>query len=295
MIRSLLVSAIAVSAFCNTASALNTRTWVSGKGVDQAGCGPVASPCRTLQYAHDNTTPGGQIDVLDSAGYGALVIDRRISIIADGSLAGVLAQPGADAITISASSTDDVVLRGLFIDGAGAGRHGITFLGGGLKLQKCLIQNFNNNGLWIKDTTTSTSVIVEDVDISAVGTALYSTTDNLQLNMLNSRVLTGGNGIQLNTVANSRFYISNTSVIRGYTGIFISGSDQMVLDGVTISGMGTGIQSNAGKLLIGRSTITGSGTGLTVGSARTFFTFGNNQISQNTTDIVGTAQSVALK
>ena len=86
------------------ASALNARTWISGKGVDQAGCGPAASPCRSLQYAHDQTSAGGEIDILDAAGYGSLVITKAISIVNDGAgLAGVLAA-GGRAIEINCGS-----------------------------------------------------------------------------------------------------------------------------------------------------------------------------------------------
>ena len=84
------------------ALALTTRTWISGKGVDQAGCGPIATPCCTLQYAHDNTADSGEIDVLDSAGYGSLRIGKSISIVSDGALAGVLAPAdGGAAIQIA--------------------------------------------------------------------------------------------------------------------------------------------------------------------------------------------------
>jgi hypothetical protein len=54
-----------------------SRAWVSGHGVDQAGCGSPASPCRTLQYAHDNiVVAAGEIDVLDPAGYGPITITK---------------------------------------------------------------------------------------------------------------------------------------------------------------------------------------------------------------------------
>src|SRR5471030_2519696 len=61
------------------------RAWVSGHGVDQAGCGAPTSPCRSLQYAHDQAVnAGGEIDILDPAGYGALSITKGISIVNDG-------------------------------------------------------------------------------------------------------------------------------------------------------------------------------------------------------------------
>ncbi|MCG4712409.1 hypothetical protein L0P28_16900, partial [Dorea formicigenerans] len=64
--------------------ALNNRTWVSGTGTDQAGCGPLATPCRTMQYAHDNTAAGGEIDVKHAAGYGTLTITKSITILNEG-------------------------------------------------------------------------------------------------------------------------------------------------------------------------------------------------------------------
>ena len=62
-----------------------TRAWVSGHGTDEAGCGQVPAPCRTPQYAHDNiVAAGGEIDILDPAGYGSITIKKAISIINDG-------------------------------------------------------------------------------------------------------------------------------------------------------------------------------------------------------------------
>src|SRR4051794_15750079 len=104
---------LVVVSLTTQAYALNTRTWISGSGNDQAGCGSIASPCRTLQYAHDNTAPGGEIDVKDSAGYGAVSINKAITIVGGGSLAGVLASAGTIAIRIIAGANDGIVLRGL--------------------------------------------------------------------------------------------------------------------------------------------------------------------------------------
>src|ERR1700731_3788240 len=47
------------------------RTWVSGRGTDAGGC-PVTAPCRTFAFALTQTAAGGQIDVLDPAGYGTV-------------------------------------------------------------------------------------------------------------------------------------------------------------------------------------------------------------------------------
>src|SRR5471032_915995 len=91
---------------CGPACASSNRAWVSGHGVDQVGCGAPTAPCRSLQYAHDNiVAPGGEIDILDPAGYGAVTITKAISIVNDGvGTAGVQASQG-EAINIQAGPT----------------------------------------------------------------------------------------------------------------------------------------------------------------------------------------------
>src|SRR5579872_5760289 len=115
------------------AHALSTRAWVSGHGNDAAGCGSPANPCRSLQYVHDFIiAAGGEIDVLDPAGYGAVTITKALSIVNDGvGTAGIQASSGATAITINASSSDNVTLRGLSIDGLGSGGNGVALGSGG--------------------------------------------------------------------------------------------------------------------------------------------------------------------
>ena len=56
-----------------------TRVFVAAQGADSNPC-TFAMPCRTFQHAHDVVAPNGEIDVLDPAGYGALVITKSISI-----------------------------------------------------------------------------------------------------------------------------------------------------------------------------------------------------------------------
>ena len=101
-----------------TVSAQSNRTFVSGHGDDTAACTPVA-PCRSFSHAISVTNPGGEVIVLDSAGYGVLNIGQAVSITApDGIYAGITATTGT-AVTINASGAR-VMLKGLTINGAGA-------------------------------------------------------------------------------------------------------------------------------------------------------------------------------
>src|SRR5258708_40169916 len=108
----LATSAVLAIGLTAPAWAASNRVWVSGHGVDQAGCGAPTKPCRSLQYAHDNVAGGGEIDILDPAGYGAVTITKAISIVNDGvGTAGVQATSGG-AIIINAGPADEVVALG---------------------------------------------------------------------------------------------------------------------------------------------------------------------------------------
>ena len=70
------------------------RTFVSGTGTDSGTCTRTA-PCRTFAFALSVTTAGGEIDVLDTAGYGPVTIIHAIGIVNDGAgTAGITAGSG---------------------------------------------------------------------------------------------------------------------------------------------------------------------------------------------------------
>jgi len=126
------------------------RTFVSATGSD-AKCRPpcctFASPCRTLQRAHDYTSAGGEIEVLDPAGYGQLTITKPISIQGHG-FAEIFPGAGGTGITINAGAPDRINLSGLIVDGAGQGRTGILFnKGQSLTIEYCVVRGVTANGI----------------------------------------------------------------------------------------------------------------------------------------------------
>src|SRR5262245_6327741 len=56
------------AALCATMSLAQQRTFVSGSGSDANACSRTA-PCRTFTQALSQTSAGGEVVVLDSAGY----------------------------------------------------------------------------------------------------------------------------------------------------------------------------------------------------------------------------------
>src|SRR5215471_7392386 len=88
------------------------RTFVSGGGSDLNPCSRTA-PCRTFGQAISQTNSGGEVYVLDSAGFGAFAITKPVSIVApQGVTAGISVFSG-DGITINAGASDVIILRGL--------------------------------------------------------------------------------------------------------------------------------------------------------------------------------------
>ena len=268
--------------------------------------GPVASPCRTLQYAHDNTSDGGEIDVLDAAGYGTIQISKTISIINDGvGTAGVLTTPGQDGIKINTVPTAAVVLRGLTVDGGGVGQNGIVFYAGGsLTISNCVVQNFagNSNGagngilLWPNSGSqivTITNTTVSDNQYiglsylpggSAGGTLTVDRVTATRNGIVGIAVYTlGSSGISIGSMSNS---LASNSI----TGIQVIGGN-FVLDNVLAfqnSGKGilaTGDGNHSTTLTLGRSSagnnganISTHGDDLTTDNNTTLLSYGDNHI-----------------
>lgn len=129
--------------------AIAQRTFVASSGVDNPLCS-IVSPCRGFAAAIAATASGGEVIVVDSAGYGSLTITTPVSIIAPaGVYAGISVLPGTDGVTINAGP-GEVVLRGLTINGQG-GANGIHVVAGGsIHVEDCIVANLSNAGVFIE-------------------------------------------------------------------------------------------------------------------------------------------------
>jgi len=138
-----------------------TRTWVSGLGDDAQPCSR-AAPCKTFAGAISKTASGGEINVLDPGGFGAVTITKSITIRSDHVEASVLVA-GTNGIIVNAGVNDIVVLEGLDIDGLGSGIHGVNILAGKqVYFIRCSIRHFMQNGINMTNSTTGGRVFVND-------------------------------------------------------------------------------------------------------------------------------------
>jgi hypothetical protein len=151
---SLIAAAILSNGVLLMPAQAQTRVFVAAQGSDANPCS-FALPCRTFQHAHDTVTAGGEIDVLDPAGYGALTITKAISIQGHG-FSGVSVAGGGTGIAINAGATDAISLNGLIIEGSGSGTFGVVFNSGrSLVVENCVVRNLTTGGLQFLSNSTS--------------------------------------------------------------------------------------------------------------------------------------------
>jgi hypothetical protein len=222
----IVVGTFAICLKAEPAYAQATRTWVSGVGDDANPCSRTA-PCKTFAGAISKTAAGGEINVLDPGGYGAVTITKSISIISVGFEAGVLVS-GTNGIIVSVASTDKVLLEGLDIEGLGTGLNGVTLIGGGkTTIRKCSIRNFTQNGVNLQGTANA-RVVVEDSIILGNGGGF---------NML------GAGGAMNTAFVQNTVLDSNTSFATQ-----VGGSNILVLSGSTLTGSPFSISNNGGEV-----------------------------------------------
>ena len=83
----------ALSLAASPAQAQASRTWVSGVGDDANPCSRTA-PCKTFAGAISKTATAGEINCLDSGGFGAVTVTKSITILCEGVVGGILAAQG---------------------------------------------------------------------------------------------------------------------------------------------------------------------------------------------------------
>jgi hypothetical protein len=290
-------SAASVSANFASGGTLRARVFVASYGSDSNAC-TFGSPCKTLQQAVNVVAAGGEVTAIDSAGFGPIIITQAVTITSpNGVEAGIVPTSGGNAITITAGPSDAVVLRGLTLNGGGVGYNGIVFNSGeSLTVNNCVAQNFlygggiTGNGILIQPTSGAVNFAIVNTTVMNNGFAgiLYSPqsgSPDTAGAIDHVLAAANGDGIYINgqgsaTISNS---VANSNID---TGIRV---DQGIvsIDNVNVSGNGNGIVAQSQvQMLLGRSTITGNGTGiLNNTSSNTFYTYTDNSINENTTDI----------
>lgn len=258
----LCVIAIVLFLFTSVARAQATRTWVSGVGDDANPCSRTA-PCKTFAGAISKTAAGGEINVLDPGGFGAVTITKSITIDGAGTFASILSA-GTNGINVNAAANDVVNLRNLSIDGAGTGLDGIHFTSGRtLNIQNVVIFNITGDGIEANLSGTG-SLIVENVFISNCGgTGIRVLTSVSPLGAILSQVRAQSCAFGVNAGAGSVISIRDSDLSLNTIGIYVtSASTQANVDNVRFASNGNGINASAGVVRFMKSTFFSNGVGI---------------------------------
>jgi hypothetical protein len=263
------------------ASAQASRTWVSGVGDDANPCSRTA-PCKTFAGAISKTAAGGEINTLDSGGFGTVTITKSITIINEGSIGGVLAA-SVNGFIINAAGIH-VVLRGLDVNGFGTGINGIRFLqGASLTVENCRIYGFTGRGIEATNPVASL-MLVKDTTISASTSAGILITGPVDTVLNTVRIeRSGGPGLR---VENGEVTARN-SVMAGNVGpgILAAGPGVVNVDNSVLSGNNAaGLRAAGGLIRAGNSTIVGNANGVLSSGGGSVISLGNNAVTGNGID-----------
>lgn len=187
------------------------RTFVSGKGLDANPCS-LALPCRTFVAAMAQTSEGGEIVVLDSAGYGGVDINKSLSIsVPPGIYAGVTVT-GPWGISITGATTR-VALRGLTFNSQSGGQMGVSIAQGlSLTIEDCTFSGFSAVAVMLG--ASGSTALVRNTTIRDGSGSGISVTTGVDAVLDNVRVVDTGSGAGIALYDGASAVVRN-SVIRG--------------------------------------------------------------------------------
>jgi hypothetical protein len=297
------VVVLTIVAALHASPATAQRAFVAAQGADANPC-TFALPCRTFQHAHDVVAAGGEIDVLDPAGYGSLSINKAISIQGHG-FSGISVSTDHNGIIVDAAATDDINLNGLLIEGGGVGNDGILFRSGrSLVIENCVIRNMRRDGLAFFSLASTPQTL--SVSSSYV---THNTSDGMLIEALGTGAVTAAiersafyrNGFGVNvdgTQGSGPLHVTVTDSVAanstaGGIGFIVQSSAAhsaatLVLTHVAAAANDIGVAaigSNA-TVRLGQSTVSGNGTGYEIAGGA-IASYGDNYIDDNGTNVGG--------
>ena len=257
-----LAAALLLTCAASSANALALRTWVSGIGFDDNPCSRTA-PCKTFAGALAKTEAGGEISVLDPAGYGQITITKSITIngTPGAGYGSMLATKGSSGIVINMAKDDPyktVRLNWLDINGVSDGLHGIRIVDGQAAGVSVVIENTNIDGFagsGISDERsvggklTVSNTAVRHTQQSGIRIAAGGLGNKIRATLSNVRV---HNSAQAGLTVNggARAMVVNSVLSGSAIGVDVEqANSEAFVHGIRISENATGLFTNGGGVL----------------------------------------------
>jgi Right handed beta helix region len=275
------------------AHAQASRTWVSGVGDDANPCSRTA-PCKTFAGAIPKTAAGGEIDVLDPGGFGAVTVTKAISIDGGGGVVASTSAAGTNGIVISAGVNDVVILRNLKFLGLArspstAGLNGIQLnSAAALHIDHCVIDNFGQNGIQVAPSAGSQVFIDNSVSRGNVGNGLniMATNTEVRVSITNSHFTNNANGVFSGDFSKTTIATSDASgnSQSGFVALGNGGPATLnLIDSTASNNAGNGVVAGGGantsRVRMTNVSTLGNATGLVIATNGTIYSYGDNKNS----------------
>jgi len=272
------------------------RVFVRSNGVDTGTC-TLAAPCRGFAYAMTQVDAGGEVVALDAAGYGAVVIDKSVTVTTNpGFFAGISISAGS-AITISGEAIH-VILRGLNLNGLGGGTGVHVTSAASVTMENCVVSNFGGWGIQVDSNTDVrlTDLIVRGngYAIEAGGIFVSNGSTATLTNVRMSRNTAAGLQVQDNGDVVTAAVVTDSDSSHngiGFWAVRVNvGSPRISIRDSTAVGNALGAWASGGVasfIAVGNSSFVGNSTAFQNDSG-TFESYSNNLLRYNTIDTSGT-------
>jgi Right handed beta helix region len=294
---SIAMTLVAFVLFASSLSRAANRTWVALSGDDNNPCSN-AKPCKTFTGALAKTSAGGEIVVKESGNFGAVTINKSVTIDAGGNYAGIQVSSGGTGVNIQAGNTDVIVLRGLTINGLGVGQVGIlASFAGVLHVENCALSDFIADGMFGGGPLT---LFVQDTVISECASRAIDLENGGRAVIEHTRLENNGRGILL--LLGAQVTVRSSVASGNAHAGFETDWGTLNLENCVVSNNGTGVVANMTPspngptiVVISNSVVTNNQTGLfqtcvnlCSDSPSLIYSRGNNTVIGNNTDISGT-------
>ena len=295
LLGALFVAGLAIA----PAQAQASRTWISGVGDDANPCSRTA-PCKTFAGAISKTLGGGEIDVLDPGGFGAVTITKSITLDGGGGQVASILVSGSNGVNISAAATDIIILRNLRFNGiVQTGSPGLVGVqvntAARVVIEKCDIFGFGTAALLVATSATSSPLVKfqeTTINNNAAGISVKPTGGTVKIEIESTHVDANTNaGLRVDGTAGGAVIatISESSIsLNGAAGLnVLSGTANVSVDvqrTVIANNNGAGVSSsntNGGTstVTVGDSMLSNNVAAWNIAGTATLASYKNNQVT----------------
>jgi hypothetical protein len=246
--------------------------------------------------ALSKTNAGGEVVALTSGGYGPFTVDRSATVLAAPGVYAALVGGGGTAVTVDAGPGARVVIRNLALYGMSVGTLGRGILinsGSETHIENCTFDGFTGVAVTGFANFTVADTTIRNCHQGAFAMSLDTGTVNANL----ERVIIEdtGTGYAVVALQNAVVTVRDSSVYRAKGECFHAEDGGMMtiensmavggVDGIRVQGAGSVIQ-------ISNCVVTGNTRGLTIVDTGVLYSYGNNKVLLNGTDVSGTITPV---